>query len=145
MKTRAAKLIGKDYSTVYKATLNYPELARAVAAIKAEKDSQNLSKLEERAYARAFKEHKQDPKSASLIMFLLKSLDDKYKDKFVPGPGNINIILGFSIGGNGRPKTLEISPAGREITDAEVEEESPKPKKGRRASIDVLTEDELDV
>ncbi len=137
---KAARMIGINYPTTYKGRLRYPDLDKAVIEIKAEWDSKHLAMLEEVSLTQALK-----PGCFPERAFRMKAHDDRYKDKHISGPGSINIILGFSIGGNGRPKTLEISPAGREITDAEVEEESPKPKKGRRASIDVLTEDELDV
>ena len=92
--TKAAELIGKDYSTTYKAGLNYPYFAKAVDVLKAEWDSRHLAELEDISMQQAKK-----PGNVTERLFTMKALaPEKYRDlRTVPGPGNIKIVLGYQI------------------------------------------------
>ena len=136
VKTKVAELINLSYSTVYKATLSYPDFARAVDEIKAERDSQNLAELEEISMIQAKK-----PSNVTERLFNMKALThEKYRDlRTVPGPGNINIVLGYHI-----PDTPRTNiPVDAKIIDADVEKEGPKTFS--RGKMSILTDDEVDI
>ncbi len=70
--TKAAELIGKDYSTTYKARLNFPDFAKAVDEIKAEWDSKHLALLDEVSLTQAMK-----PGCVTARIFRMKAYDPK--------------------------------------------------------------------
>lgn len=133
--TIAAELIGKDYSTTFKARRNYPELGKAVDEIKREWDSHNLAELEEISLEQAKK-----PGNVIERIFRMKAYDPgKYREKAIAGPGNINIVFGFHIG-DGKDKVL----ADAKITDADVEE-GEGPKTTGNGKMSILSDDEVEI
>ena len=78
--TAAAGLIGKDYSTTYKARLAYPDFAKAVDEITGECDSRHLSELEHISMTQAMK-----PGNVTERIFQLNALKP---EKYRPRPGS---------------------------------------------------------
>lgn len=93
-KTAAAKLIGKDYSTVYKSMQVYLDFARAVEKLKAYWDSKNLDELESISIAQAKK-----PGCITERFFNMKAIaPDRYRDRSIGAQvGVISITLGVHV------------------------------------------------
>ncbi len=99
----AAELIERDFSVVYKAQKDYPDLAHAVAEIKGRVDQQTLERLEARSVKNA-----DDDKNTTERIFQLNALNSP---KYRPKAGGtqvtaINITLGVQV-----PKSPDFSQA----------------------------------
>ena len=133
--TRATQLIGKDYSTTYKARLAYPDFAKAVDEIRGESDSRHFSELENISIIQAMK-----PGNITKRIINLKALNPgKYREKKTAQfNAPIHITFGFQM-----PEITCMQPSDSdvEIQDAEFQET----RKKRRLSGDTLSEDDLDI
>ena len=109
---KAAKMIGKSYSTTYKARLASNDFFNAVEKMKAEWDSRHLAELEEISMTQAKK-----PGNVTERIFNMKSLaPHKYRDKHIETKvGKITIVYGFQIGLGDGPDRVTISPTGEQI------------------------------
>ena len=136
--TRAAKMIGKSYSTTYKARRKYPEFERAIENLKAEWDSRNLEDLEELLVERALK-----PGNVTERIFLTKALaPHKYRDKHVEKKvGNITIVYGFRVGGARKQDGLDPAMSVQRNPDDEKQSQVHI----RHLVNDVLSDEEIDI
>ena len=110
---KAAKMIGKSYSTTYKARLANADFFNVVEKMKAEWDSRHLAELEEISMTQAKK-----PGNVTERIFNMKALNPaKYRDKTMHSNtgGKITIVYGFEIGGGGGPERVTVSPTGEQI------------------------------
>lgn len=138
-KTAAAKLIGKDYTTIYRSMQVYQDFARAVEKLKAYWDSKNLDELEEISIAQAKK-----PGCTTERFFNMKAIaPDRYRDRSTGMQGGaINITLGVAV-----PMEPDFSqvvlPPNQEIPAAEAEV---LPTNGRSGPVgdDLLSDEDLD-
>ena len=137
-KTKAAEIIGKDYSTVYKSMQTYLDFARAVDNLKAYWDSKNLDELESISMIQAKK-----PGCVTERFFNMKAIaPDRYRDRSVGGQVTaISIVLGVAV-----PKAPDFSqavlPPTQEIP-AEVTVVSTN-SRSRPAGDEILSDEDLD-
>ena len=137
---RAAKIVGKDYSTTYKARLNYPDLAQKVDEIKRECDSHNLAALEEVSMIQAMK-----PGNMTERFFNMKALDSKYRDHAIPTPPTINIVVGFTIGKDTPSFAGPTQVNDRIPEDYEVLEETKSVVRHKHLADNVLLDEDIDI
>ena len=142
----AAKAMGMDHSTVYKARQKYPELDHAYQDSKALWDDIVMEGLEAKSIDEAMN------KSVVERIFHQKARNpSKYREKAISlGPQHINITFGFPF--PALPKVPHFkdeagTDSGMEIQaeDAEVNELSSNTRKRRHPPEDILSADDLDI
>lgn len=132
LKVEAAKLIGKSYSAVYKASREYHDFAQEVDRLKAYLDSKTLDELEGLSITQARK-----PGCITERILQLKRLDPaNYREKSQPQGANFIINFGF-------PVPTDVNAGSREIPAAAEVVGSIARKPRKKLARPILTEEDL--